>query len=120
MTKKEPGYYNEYSKTYYRIRDVAEFVGVPMSTLRYWEKEFPESVTPMRNSGMTRYYTPQQIETLKLIKYLVHDRGMKIEAAREELRGNPKNVTKRVKIMDLLTEIKEDLGQIKSALDRRK
>ena len=110
---------NEYSKPYYRIRDVSDFVGVPMSTLRYWEKEFPDSVKPVRNGGLTRYYTPETIETLKLIKYLVHDRGIKIEAAREELRGNSSNVSRRVRILDTLEEVRRDLLLLKSALDRR-
>ncbi|MDE7119047.1 MAG: MerR family transcriptional regulator, partial [Muribaculaceae bacterium] len=29
-------------KKYYRIAEVAELVGVPQSTLRFWEKEFPQ------------------------------------------------------------------------------
>lgn len=111
---------NELSKVYYRIREVSEFVGVPQSTLRYWEKEFPQQVSPMRNSGNTRYYTPEQVETLKLIKYLVHTRGMKIDAVRKELRGNAKNVSRRVEIVERLMEVRNELKEILNALEKRR
>lgn len=111
---------NELSKVYYRIREVSEFVGVPASTLRYWEKEFPEYVTPMRNSGHTRYYTPEQVEKLKMIRFLLHTKGMKIDAVRKELRGNPTNVTRRVEIIDRLTEIRTELKRMLDALEKRR
>lgn len=111
---------NDLSKVYYRIREVSEFVGVPQSTLRYWEKEFPQQVAPMRNSGNTRYYTPQQVETLKLINYLVHTRGMKIDAVRRELRGNAKNVSRRMEILERLTEVRTELKEILNALEKRR
>lgn len=111
---------NDLSKVYYRIAEVAEFVGVPQSTLRYWEKEFPLLVKPMRNSGNTRYYTPEQVETLKLIKFLVHTRGMKVEAARRELRRNLKNISRRVEILDKLQEVRSDLKLILDALEKRR
>ncbi len=111
---------NDLSKVYYRIADVAQFVGVPQSTLRYWEKEFPQQVKPMRNSGNTRYYTPQQVETLKLIKYLLHTRGMKIDAVRKELYGNIKNVSRRVEIIDKLQEVRTELKLLLDALEKRR
>lgn len=111
---------NDLTKVYYRIADVAQFVDVPQSTLRYWEKEFPQQVKPMRNSGNIRYYTPEQVETLKLIKFLVHTRGMKIDAVRKELRGNSKNVSRRVEIVEKLQEVRSELKEILSALEKRR
>ena len=111
---------NELSKVYYRIADVVQFVGVPASTLRYWEKEFPQYVNPMRNSGRTRYYTPEQVETLKLIKFLLHTRGMKIEAVRKELRGNSKNVSRRVEIVEKLEDLRSELKLLLDALEKRR
>lgn len=110
---------NEFSKSFYKIKDVAEFVGVPTSTLRYWETQFPDAVSPIRNAGKIRYYTPATIETLRMIKYLLYERGMKIEAVKNELRTNSKNVTRRMKILDCLTEAREDLSHLLSALGKR-
>ncbi|MDE7495282.1 MAG: MerR family transcriptional regulator, partial [Muribaculaceae bacterium] len=44
-------------KLYYKIKDVAEMLDIPATTLRYWEKEFPEC-SPRRSSTNIRYYTP--------------------------------------------------------------
>ena len=72
-------------KRYYKIREVAELLQLPASTLRFWESQFT-ILKPKRNDGGTRFYTPSDIETLKMIKYLVKDKGLKIEAAQEAVR----------------------------------
>ena len=112
----------EFSKQFYKIKDVAELVEVAPSTLRYWESQFPEYVAPirMRNSGKIRYYTPSTIETLRMIKYLLHERGMKIEVVREELSHNRTNVTRRMKIINILSEVRTDLNNLLKALEKRR
>ena len=89
----------ELSKQYYKIKEVAEILDVPQSTLRFWEKEFP-MIKPIRSSHNIRYYRPQDIELLRIIHYLIKDKGLKIEAAREQLRSNKHNVSRRVEIID--------------------
>lgn len=110
----------EFSKQFYKIKDVAEFVDVAPSTLRYWESQFPEYVSPIRNAGKIRYYTPSTIETLRMIKYLLHERGMKIEAVREELSHNRSNVTRRMKILNILSDVRTDLNHLMKALEKRR
>lgn len=109
----------EYDKKYYKIRDVAEMLGVPQSTLRYWEQEFPEC-SPRRSATNIRYYSPKDIELLKVINYLVKVKGLRIEAAREQLHENQKNISRRKEIIDLLTSTKEELEGILSSLTKRK
>lgn len=111
---------SEFSKQFYKIRDVADFVGVPATTLRYWESQFPEFIAPIRNPGKIRYYTPENIRTLRLIKFLLHERGMKMEAIREELRQNRSNVSKRLKILTKLTEVRSELAGLQKALLKRR
>ena len=110
----------EFSKPFYKIKDVAEFVGVPQSTLRFWEQQFPNYVQPIRNSCKIRYYKPATIETLRMIKYLLHTRGMKIDAVKEELRHNRLNVSRRMKILDKLTDVRSELTLLLKALSKRK
>ena len=43
----------ELSKQYYKIKEVAEILDVPQSTLRFWEKEFP-MIKPIRSSHNIR------------------------------------------------------------------
>ena len=75
------------SKRYYKISEVVDMTGVVASTLRFWETQF-SILSPKRNDRGTRFYTPADIDTINMIKYLLHDKGLKIEAAREELRIN--------------------------------
>ena len=56
-------------KKFYKIRDVAEMLGLAQSTLRYWEQEFPQ-LRPRRNDGGTRFYTPDDIELLRIISFM--------------------------------------------------
>lgn len=111
---------NEFSKSFYKIKDVAEFVGVPQSTLRFWESKFPNELSPIRNAGNIRYYTPEMIENARMIKYLLHTRGMKIEVASEEMRRNKYNVSKRMRILSQLSDVRNDLKEILSALSKRR
>ena len=56
-------------KLYYSIGEVADMFGVNTSLLRFWEKEFPQ-VKPVRNAGGSRFYTPANVETLRMIYFL--------------------------------------------------
>ena len=106
-------------KDYYKIKDVAELIGVPQSTLRYWEKEFPEC-SPRRSATNIRYYTPADIETLRIIHFLLKVRGLKFEAAKEQLRVNRHNVSRRMEVIDRLGQVREELVNLRKALNIRK
>lgn len=107
-----------FEKKYYRIADVAEYLGLPQSTLRYWEKVFPECA-PKRNSHNVRYYTPRDVETLKIIRFLVKEKGLKLNAARKQLKSNIKNTGSRMEIIERLENVKENLTNLLSALNKR-
>ena len=108
-----------FDKEYYKIKEVADFVGVPQSTLRYWEKEFPQMISPMRNPSGTRFYRPKDVENIRKIHYLIKDKGLKIEAAKAYLRSNPQNVSKLPEVLDRLTEVRNELNGILRALGGR-
>ena len=48
--------------------------------LRYWEKEFKQIKPKIINNR--RYYSENQVEIIKLIKYLLKDKGMTIKGAK--------------------------------------
>lgn len=106
-------------KQYYRIGDVAEFIGVPVTTIRYWEREFPE-ISPARKSRGIRYYSPSDIETLRIINYLLKTKGLKIEAAKLQMQQNKKNISKRIKVLDHLGEVRSELEMLLKSLGKRK
>ena len=57
---------DRFEKKYYKIREVAEILGLPPSTLRFWESRFT-IIKPKRNEHGTRFYTPTDIETIRMI-----------------------------------------------------
>ena len=56
--------------------------------LRYWEKEFKQIKPKIINNR--RYYSNQQVETIKLIKFLLKDKGMTITGTKKILNSNKK------------------------------
>ena len=58
-------------------------------TLRYWEKEFKE-IKPKKINNR-RYYSINQIEIIRMIKFLLKNKGMTISGVRNLL---DKNVNK--------------------------
>ena len=107
----------ELTKRYYRIAQVSEMLSVAPSALRYWEQEFPQ-LKPKRNDRGTRYYTPADIDLLRRIKFLLHDRGLKIDAARVQLRQASATVASRVQTLERLQEIRARLVELRDALHR--
>ena len=109
---------DEFDKKFYRISEVAEIIGVPASTLRFWEGKFTV-VRPRRNGHGTRFYTPQDIETIRMIHYLVKDKGLKLDAAQEMIRNNRTGVTRRYEVVERLRGIRAELARILDALNGR-
>ena len=54
--------------------------------LRYWEKEF-EQIKPKRINNH-RYYSHDQIETIKMIKFLLKNKGMTISGVKNAIKLN--------------------------------
>ena len=51
--------------------------------LRYWEKEFRQ-IKPKKINNR-RYYSPKQVETVKLIKFLLKNKGLTISGVKNVL-----------------------------------
>ena len=69
----------------YSISSAAAVTGVNEHTLRYWEREFPEFLTPERTRGGQRRYTPENVAQLFEIKRLLRDELFSIAGARRFL-----------------------------------
>ncbi len=54
--------------------------------LRYWEKEFKQIKPKILRKR--RYYSNKQIELIKLIKYLLKDKGMTVNGVKNVLKSN--------------------------------
>ena len=71
-------------KPYYRIGEVARFLGLETHVLRYWESEFPQ-LKPVRAASKQRLYRLEDLEKLFEIKELVHEKRYTIAGARQLL-----------------------------------
>lgn len=101
-------------KKYYKIREVAEMLGLPPSTLRFWESKFT-IINPKRNDKGTRFYTSSDVEKLRMVFYLVKEKGLKIEAAQEQIRNNHSNVSRHSQAIERLRNIRAKLQSLLDA-----
>ena len=75
-------------KIYYSLRETEQETGVPDSTLRNWEKQFAE-LNPRKDGHGNRYYTREDQELIKRIKYIRDELHItRLEAIRRELKEN--------------------------------
>ena len=57
-------------------------------TLRYWENQFKQ-IRPLIRAGKRRYYSKQNFQIIKLIKFLLKEKGFTINGVKKIL-NNPK------------------------------
>ncbi|MEA2096758.1 MAG: MerR family transcriptional regulator [Candidatus Cloacimonadota bacterium] len=77
-------------KYYYTIGEVGNLLDLKAHVLRYWETEFPQ-VHPKKKFGRNRRYSPDDIDILKKIKYMLHTQGFTIEGAKKKLKEDFKH-----------------------------
>ena len=53
-------------------------------TIRYWETQFKQ-IRPIIKAGKRRYYSIKNFETIKIIKFLLKDKGLTINGAKKIL-----------------------------------
>lgn len=103
-------------KLVYSITEVAEMFDVNTSLLRYWEKEF-DFITPHKSAKGTRQYRKEDIEALRLVYYLVKEKGMTLAGAKQKLKENKGAVVKTEEIVFRLNTIREELLSLKTEFD---
>jgi len=121
------------SEAYKTIGEVAKIVGLinkkkgtlSTHTIRFWEKEFRQ-IKPKILSGNRRYYSNKEIHIIKLIKFLLKEKGMTIKGVKAML-NNPKSLTlddtaknsvtnqslKKEKIKDKIKNISKIIDELK-------
>jgi len=106
----------EIEKVYYSLRETELETGIPASTLRYWEKQF-DQLNPRKDGHGNRYYTREDQELIKRIKYIRDELKItRIEAIRKELHANTKHSDERQAALDILLRVKEELCEIRKMI----
>ena len=73
---------NKSKSAFKTIAEVADELGVATHVLRFWETKFSQ-IKPMKTSGGRRYYRPDDVEVIKLIKNLLYQNRYTIEGAQQ-------------------------------------
>jgi len=68
-----------------KIGEAAKALGVEAYVLRFWETQFP-FLRPRHAHSKHRFYAAQDLQTLRLIKRLLHEERFTIEGAKKYIR----------------------------------
>ena len=90
-------------------------IGVTPSSIRYWENNFDE-LTPKKSNRGTRLFSQNDIETLKLINYLVKERGLTIKGAQMKLKHNRQDTVNNWEIVNRLRSVRGKLIDISNEM----
>lgn len=103
-------------KLYYTIGEAAEILGESTSLVRFWSNSFTRYLNPKRNAKGNRLFTKDDIEVLKQIHLLVKIQGMTLEGAAKKMNAEKKNVDGKVKVLESLKEIRQQLVEVRKSL----
>lgn len=78
----------------YRIQEVGKKIDVPVSTIRYWQKEFTDFIHPVKTNGGQRRYTDNDLTMLHKIKNMLHDRNKTVAQVKQLLRNGNTDIGK--------------------------
>lgn len=77
---------NKSKSAFKTIAEVADELGVATHVLRFWETKFSQ-IKPMKTGGGRRYYRPDDVEVIKLIKSLLYNNRYTIEGAQQLIKS---------------------------------
>ncbi len=69
-----------------KIGEAARLIGVEAYVLRFWETQFP-FLRPRHSRSKHRYYDQKSLDTLHLIRRLLHREGYTIAGAKKHIRA---------------------------------
>tara|TARA_B100000925_G_C21975406_1_gene459886 strand:- start:313 stop:648 length:336 start_codon:yes stop_codon:yes gene_type:complete len=106
---------NTSEKLFFKIGEVAKIFNVNISAIRFWEKEF-DILKPKKNKKGNRLFTQRDMENLKIIHYLLKERGFTVEGAKKKLKENKNDTINNVEIVSYLKDIRSFLVQLREQL----
>ena len=104
------------SKLYYSIGEVADLLGENVSLIRFWSDYFSKFIKPERNAKGNRLYKAEDMETLRQVHLLVKSNGMTLAGAAARMASDRKSVEARVKSINYLKDIRQQLVEIRESL----
>lgn len=102
----------------YSIGKVSKILNIPVTTLRFFEENFPYLIKPTRTKGGHRRYTTEDIKTFKFIKEATESTSLKKlkEHFSKENENNLKE--KLVKIQESLILMDQKLRNLENQVKK--
>ena len=105
----------EISKMYYTMGEVSILFNVNQSLIRFYEKEF-DILQPKKNKKGNRYFTPEDIENLKIIFNLIREKGYTLSGAKEYLKNNMADSKDSHRVISALEKLKNFLIEVRDQI----
>ena len=102
------------TKVYYSIKEVSELLHVPLPTLRFWEREV-QQLQPRTNAGHTRFYSEEDIKTLRRLIYF-RSQNIPVKEWTERLKLNDNQLDRKVQARENLLSVKAELEALRNLL----
>jgi DNA-binding transcriptional MerR regulator len=103
-------------KMFYTIGEVATMLGENTSLVRFWANRFTDVIRPHKNKKGNRMFTPNDVENIKLMHYLVKEKGMTLDGAYKRIKENKTGEDYSVEVVRTLENIKAELLSVKELL----
>ena len=99
------------------ISDIETRSGLPLSTIRYYEKEFAGFIKPRKTLGGHRRYSESDLQKFLYVKELIQDKKLSLKKVRQALVSeNEPQVLRRD--LDLLIEVYHQITEENERLKR--
>lgn len=95
--------------------EVSAMFDVNQSLIRYYEKEF-DILQPKKNKKGNRYFTPEDVENLKIIFHLIRDKGFTLSGAKEHLKKNTNETKDTQSMISTLENLKKFLLEVRDQM----
>ncbi len=99
-------------KILYTIGEVSRELGENTSAVRFWSDSFPQFIRPVRNAKGNRMFHKEDIETFRLIQFLLKTERLTIEGVTKRLMEDRKGAERKLHVVQSLLSIKEQLIEI--------
>lgn len=98
------------------MHEATSLTGIPVATLRYWEKQF-DTLNPRKDGHGNRYFTEADLDLIRRIRYIRDELKItRIEAIRNELQSNARQTDSRARATMILMNLKKELEEIRASI----
>lgn len=90
---------------------------LPQSNIRHWEKEIAV-LNPKRTETGIRKYTPEDIETFKVVYHLIKVKGLKLEGVNRYFKAHRVDeIANEVKVVEKLLGVRSFIEEVILSID---